>query len=288
MTDTSASGRFWICPQCKRHVPQRIDACRCGYAKAGEAQPIDAEVVEGAAEPSRAVVHTADSQRSQVVVVPGAQPPVKKLQIVLNAQNAGWIAAIGLAAFVVFGRSGSAPPPPTVVVVTMPAAPQPQAVAEAPIADPTPVAPTDPFGSAPVESVLEPPAAAQWAAPPVPAQSPAPPDATAPDRQQELHWQMERMKVVAQLRSAVAGYQSQICAELRGGIAISNTRDARGDYVSARAAAEAFEDSGRVAGVPAGWVRIEWNEFPDVEDPSEKRQIGVLARKWNCGKLDNS
>jgi len=27
---TSASGRFWLCPQCKRHVPMRQDSCRCG------------------------------------------------------------------------------------------------------------------------------------------------------------------------------------------------------------------------------------------------------------------
>ena len=31
---SSASGRFWICPKCNRHVPARLDACRCGGTKA--------------------------------------------------------------------------------------------------------------------------------------------------------------------------------------------------------------------------------------------------------------
>src|SRR5262249_27378208 len=31
---SSASGRFWICAKCRRHVPIRLDACRCGGTKA--------------------------------------------------------------------------------------------------------------------------------------------------------------------------------------------------------------------------------------------------------------
>jgi hypothetical protein len=30
MTDTSSTGRFWLCPQCRRHVPIRTDVCQCG------------------------------------------------------------------------------------------------------------------------------------------------------------------------------------------------------------------------------------------------------------------
>jgi len=30
MTDSSATGRFWLCPQCQRHVPIRTDVCQCG------------------------------------------------------------------------------------------------------------------------------------------------------------------------------------------------------------------------------------------------------------------
>jgi Zn-dependent protease with chaperone function/type II secretory pathway pseudopilin PulG len=38
----SASGRFWKCPQCGRHVPVRIDACRCGATRAAAPAPLDA------------------------------------------------------------------------------------------------------------------------------------------------------------------------------------------------------------------------------------------------------
>jgi len=30
---TPATQRFWICPQCKRHVPARLSACRCGFGR---------------------------------------------------------------------------------------------------------------------------------------------------------------------------------------------------------------------------------------------------------------
>lgn len=30
MTDSSSTGRFWLCPQCRRHVPIRTDVCQCG------------------------------------------------------------------------------------------------------------------------------------------------------------------------------------------------------------------------------------------------------------------
>jgi Zn-dependent protease with chaperone function len=33
VSGTSSSGRFWLCPQCNRHVPLRLESCRCGCAR---------------------------------------------------------------------------------------------------------------------------------------------------------------------------------------------------------------------------------------------------------------
>ena len=30
-----ATRQFWICPQCQRHVPERVSACQCGYLREG-------------------------------------------------------------------------------------------------------------------------------------------------------------------------------------------------------------------------------------------------------------
>ena len=33
MPGTPGTQGFWTCPQCKRHVPARLSACRCGFAR---------------------------------------------------------------------------------------------------------------------------------------------------------------------------------------------------------------------------------------------------------------
>ena len=33
VSGTSSSGRFWLCPQCNRHVPLRLESCRCGCVR---------------------------------------------------------------------------------------------------------------------------------------------------------------------------------------------------------------------------------------------------------------
>ena len=46
MTTTQATGRFWLCPKCGRHVPGRLEACRCGAARS------EAEATQEVAAPS--------------------------------------------------------------------------------------------------------------------------------------------------------------------------------------------------------------------------------------------
>jgi hypothetical protein len=31
MTDPRETGRFWLCPECRKHVPTRLDVCSCGF-----------------------------------------------------------------------------------------------------------------------------------------------------------------------------------------------------------------------------------------------------------------
>jgi hypothetical protein len=35
MSAASGTGQFWLCPQCRKHVPARSTACRCGFSRAG-------------------------------------------------------------------------------------------------------------------------------------------------------------------------------------------------------------------------------------------------------------
>src|SRR5687768_1501861 len=35
MSGTLGTGQFWICPQCRKHVPARNVACACGFSRAG-------------------------------------------------------------------------------------------------------------------------------------------------------------------------------------------------------------------------------------------------------------
>ena len=52
-------------------------------------------------------------------------------------------------------------------------------------------------------------------------------------------------KVRAELHAVAARYKSQVCQEMRGGIPVSTVSDRSGDYVEARAAAQAFEERAR-------------------------------------------
>jgi hypothetical protein len=58
-----------------------------------------------------------------------------------------------------------------------------------------------------------------------------------------------------------------------------------GAYMSARAEAQALEESARVAGALPGWVRIPWEEFPEPEDASSGYHPAAVADKWNCGNV---
>ena len=35
MSGAASSGQFWICPQCRKHVPVRLTTCQCGLSRSG-------------------------------------------------------------------------------------------------------------------------------------------------------------------------------------------------------------------------------------------------------------
>ena len=102
------------------------------------------------------------------------------------------------------------------------------------------------------------------------------------EREREHYWKTEAGKVRAQLLAVAARYKSQVCQEVRGGIPISRGRDNSGDYVAARAEAEAFEESARREGVPPGWARMNLTDYPEPVDPSAGYDSRDVARKWGC------
>lgn len=71
----------------------------------------------------------------------------------------------------------------------------------------------------------------------------------------------------------------------RGGIAVATTRDSTGAYVSARAEAQAFEESPGVAGIRPGWVRTTWGGFPEPENTASGYNPGAVAARWDCGNV---
>jgi len=49
VSDPAATGQFWICPSCRKHVPVRSAACRCGCAKNDSAPVVDGGIDAAAA-----------------------------------------------------------------------------------------------------------------------------------------------------------------------------------------------------------------------------------------------
>jgi hypothetical protein len=267
-----SNGRFWLCPGCRRHVPVRKDACVCGFDRT------TAQAHEVAARPPRP-----KPQRSAFATL---------WLFAAAAVLVGWIAHGRVQGRPAADAPGNASP---AVAVSPVAAPNPGSgeVLEATVDGTPAVAPQRPglpaaTPQAPIlstEVARQATAAAPHAAVEVDDERRAR-DEEAGRRQQEIEWRTRTTALIARLRAAHAGYRSQVCAEARGGIAVSTTRDNTGAYVSARAEAQALQESARLAGVPAGWVRISWSEFPEPEDAaSGGYNPAAVAQRWSCGNV---
>lgn len=273
MSVPSNTGRFWLCPECQRHVPVRKDACMCGFDRTTVSVPV-----------REAVVHVPQSQpreRSAFATLwPIAVIAVLLGRVAYDELRTKPADELQGASARVAASGVATPIPGSVEVVAAtdgktdtfseqhsslpPAIPQPQILrVEVPKME-----------VAPVSRV--------WTEDEYERQSRE--EETA-RRQQEREWRTRASSVTVVLRTTRAGYRTQVCSEARAGIAVSATRDNTGAYMSARAEAEALEESARLAGVPPGWVRIPWEEFPEPDDASSGYHPAAVADKWNCGNV---
>lgn len=270
-----SNGRFWLCPQCRRHVPVRKDACACGFDRT-TAQVQVHEVAAHAPE-------SQPRQRSAFATV---------WAVALAAVLVGWIARDRLPGLKANSPEDVAP-----------------AAAASAVAASTPELVSADVAKPPDDGTQAP--SAQRSSRPA-ATPQAPSDRAEPARQevapshrveaqdederrtrevepargrQETEWRTRAARLIEQLRTTHEEYRAQVCAEARGGIAVSTTRDHTSPYVSARAEAQALEESARQAGVPPGWARIPWGEFPAPEDPASGYHPAAVAERWGCGNV---
>lgn len=274
MPTSNESGRFWVCPECRRHVPARKDACLCGFDRT--TVPVRMREVSASHAPA------VREQRSFVGV---AWP---------------FIVIAGLIGYIAYGRltSGASAPPPSPPVVAAYATPIPlsdevRAALDEASAGPEVLRPAEIDSSAPSQGAAPAPQVIRIEVPqqqPLQFQQPqAGADASQQQemaaRQEEIHWRTQFSTLSARVHGAKAAYKNQVCQEARGGIPVSGIRDTRGEYLAARTELEALEGAARVAGIPPGWFRVNWGEFPSPEDPSGRYNPAGLARKWDCGNV---
>jgi hypothetical protein len=254
--NSSATGRFWICPVCARHVPGRVNNCQCGFDRS------TVNVAMREAMPSRpaTAVPVTDS--------PGRYSPFM------------WLAALALAVAAVAwlwkasqenDRANAelrervaqkqaereqkqadrerSPQQPQVIFVPQPQGPQPT---------PSPGTAHDPHAE--VTPVRSDPAAA----PMVVLQQPQPDMGDQLRSQQEMYWRERAMQLELRLAGAASAYITALCKEQLAGIPVAGSgtyNQYRNEYVQAIAEADSLGDLARRAGASAGWVRIR-GDFP--------------------------
>jgi len=242
---SSDTGRFWVCPECRKHVPSRQDACRCGFDRTKV--PIQIRDVPAREEPRAAAERSFFGGAWSLLVI-GAL--------------VGWIA---------YDRLGRPQPPhapskPPLEVPTpapeaaaaQPAQPPPFIVIErrevpaAPVPDPRPVSQSQ----TPPEFVrveVRPPAAA------------APVDNAPQDpMKSEPYWKRRMFESRERVRNAYDQCMNQFALGGVGDVGATNYAGVRGSLVSALVAQGQLEEDARKEGVPPGWVRFDYSGYPKV------------------------
>ena len=242
--ETTASGKFRICPICKRHVPPGIVECRCGIDLPEVASPPPA-AARGL--PLAPVLWT-----SAVVLAFLVGREVGRSDVPAAMQEKAFI------------------PYPMRVWV---AAPTPE-----PHVAPWNLGPGLPAATTPTPVPTLPPIAVALAPSPRPWEAALEPSPSPDASKTEAHWQGRlaetRDRIQSSYQACLAEFQKagvprgdvgMAWTETPGGIA--NVDGARAALVSALASQAELEEAARRAGVPAGWVRFDWAGYPRLVGP---------------------
>jgi hypothetical protein len=241
--ERTASGRFRICPVCQRNVPPGVVECRCGV---------------------------------DVPEIAPASPGASARNIPLS--HAAWAVAVVVAFFAgrEVGRFNAPVRPVETAVVPSPppaltAAPAPAPQVTAWAVDPGPPVTTVPTAAPPAPRIeIALPASPR----PREDADPSPP----PDPSKtEAHW---RGRLGESRDTIRAAYQTCLAEWERSGVArqdvgmawtempaVADLDGARAGILTALMAQAQLEESARRAGVPAGWVRFDWSDYPKLAAP---------------------
>jgi hypothetical protein len=243
--DTTASGRFWLCPVCRKHVPSRNDKCQCGFDRS----TVNVAMREAALPSiqSRSEAGAAEGGSSLPWLVGLALAVVASLWLWKAGKDSERAnAELRDRTAQRLASQEQAQQTPQVIFVPQPAREEGSTTPDAP--------PIDPHAGA--YAALQEAARDRLAVPP-PQVMVVQPTGTGTgtgdvDRnmraQQEMFWRDKAMRAESQLASTAAAYISAVCKEKLGGVPIAGGgtyNEYRNQYVRALAEAESMKESAR-------------------------------------------
>ena len=275
--DTTASGRFWLCPVCRRHAPSRTDQCQCGFDRT----TVNIAVPNRMATP---LSRPGDSTHSAHYWPPWL---VGGVGLLLAFGIASWLwdatqrnerANAELRARMTERQDQQAANAASQIVYV------PQA--------PTGTAET-PTTTARFEPIPAPGAAAQQVIRiEVPQQQARPPAAAAQAPMEfvdpmktEGYWQQRLVQSRDRVRAAYEMCVSQWGQGGIGDVGWTTYASASASLVTAVAAQQQLEDDARKAGASPGWVRFDWSSYQTLRLASWSPQ-SALTHRHPCSVPD--
>jgi hypothetical protein len=91
-------------------------------------------------------------------------------------------------------------------------------------------------------------------------------DEYVPEEKTETYWRRRLSASKIRLRDAFEMLRAQACTGGISDVGQSSYAHARGVYEGARMTQASLEEEARRAAVPAGWVRLDWSEYPMIDE----------------------